>query len=63
MEVKWLSCKGLIELKENIRNLRIELKEEIHALREAQHGLNQRMAGVEGLVTGLKGAIVVRAVA
>ena len=51
------------ELKADTQDLRIELKADIQDLREAQHGLNERMAGVEGLVTGLKEAIVVRAVA
>ena len=56
--------KGLrTELKTEIQDLRTELKTEIQDLREAQHGLNERMAGVEGLVTGLKEAIFARAVA
>lgn len=53
-----------------IRGLRAEMREEIQALRTemkeiqlAQHGFNERMAGLEGLVTGLKEAIVARSAA
>ncbi len=52
------------------RSLRTELREdiiavrgEIDALREAQHGLDNRMAGLEGLMQGLKEAIVARSAA
>ena len=51
------------ELKTEMQDLRTELRAEIQDLREAQHGLNERMAGVEGLVTGLKEAIFARAAA
>ncbi len=40
-----------------------DVRSEIESLKDAQHGLNERMAGVEGLVMGLKEAIVARAVA
>ena len=36
---------------------------EIHDLREALHGLDKRMAGLEGLMQGLREAIVARSVA
>ena len=36
---------------------------EIHGLREAQHGLDNRMARLEGLMQGLREAIVARSVA
>ena len=36
---------------------------EIHDLREAQHGLDNRMARLEGLMQGLREAIVARSVA
>ena len=36
---------------------------EIHDLREAQHGLDNRMAGLEGLMQGLREAIVARSAA
>ena len=51
------------ELREDIQAIRSELTGKIGNLSEAQHGLNERMAGVEGLVMGLKEAIVARAVA
>ena len=51
------------DLTTEIKDLRTELRAEIQDLREAQHGLNERMAGVEGLVTGLKEAIFARAAA
>ncbi len=51
------------ELTGKIENLNAELTGKIGNLSEAQHGLNERMAGVEGLVMGLKEAIVARAVA
>ena len=35
----------------------------IDALREAQHGLDKRMAGLEGLMQGLREAIVARSAA
>ena len=51
------------KLTDKIENLDKKLTDKIENLSEAQHGLNERMAGVEGLVMGLKEAIVARAVA
>ncbi len=63
----------IIEVREEIKEVRGEIKEvrgeikevrgEIDALREAQHGLDNRMARLEGLMQGLKEAIVARSVA
>ncbi len=51
------------ELSEDIQAVRDELTSKIDNLNTAQHGLNERMVGVEGLVMGLKEAIVARAAA
>ncbi len=51
------------ELTGKIESLNAELTGKIESLNDAQHGLNERMAGVEGLVMGLKEAIVARAAA
>ena len=44
------------EFKNNIQ----ELKTDLDDLRTAQHALNERMASLEGLVTGLKEVIIAR---
>ena len=37
-----------------------EIRKDVHALREGLHGLGKRMAHLEGLVEGLKEAVVAR---
>ncbi len=49
------------EVKVDARFEAVDVK--IDALREALHGLDKRMAGLEGLMQGLREAIVARSVA
>jgi len=51
------------KIEEKVDGLRKELKADIQDLQQAQHGLNERMARIEGLVQGLQEAIVARSAA
>ena len=48
------------ELRAEFKNNIQELKTDLDDLRTAQHALNERMASLEGLVTGLKEVIIAR---
>jgi len=51
------------KIEDKVDGLRKELKADIQDIQQAQHGLNERMARIEGLVQGLQEAIVARSAA
>jgi len=51
------------KIEDKVDGLRKELKADIQDLQQAQHGLNERMARIEGPVQGLQEPIVARSAA